>query len=57
MKTFKVWQVLVSIVCLALIALVLYGVNTDCPNTAGYVYCGEGKDWSLQKWSLQKSNE
>jgi hypothetical protein len=54
MKTIKLWQILVSILCIAFLVLVVYGIKTDCPNTSGYVYCGAGDGWSLQKWSQQK---
>jgi len=54
MKTVKLWQVFVAILCLAFIVLVVYGINTDCPKTVGYVYCGSDNGWSLQKWSQEK---
>lgn len=54
MKAFKVWQILVSVVCILFIMLFIYGLRTDCPNTAGYVFCGDSEDWSLQRWSQQK---
>lgn len=54
MKTLKLWQIFVSILCVVFIGLLIYGIKTDCPNTAGYVYCGTDEHWSLQKWSQQK---
>ncbi len=56
MKTFKIWQVFLAVIGILFVALVIYGFNTDCPNTAGYVFCGTSDDWSLQRWSQQKVN-
>ncbi|GGY71899.1 hypothetical protein GCM10011613_16000 [Cellvibrio zantedeschiae] len=57
MKTFKLWHLLVSIFCVLFIMLVVYGIKTDCPNTAGYVYCGDSDGWSLHHWGQQKVGE
>jgi len=56
MKAFKVWQIFLAILGILFIVLCIYGFNTDCPNTAGYVFCGDSDDWSLQRWSQQKVN-
>jgi hypothetical protein len=49
MKTLKIWHFLLSVVCILFIAMVIYGFNTDCPNTAGYVFCGNTNGGSLQR--------
>lgn len=41
MKTFKIRHVVLSIICILFVALCVYGLNTDCPNTVGYVFCGD----------------
>lgn len=40
---FLIWDILSFIVIIAIVAtigLAIYGMRTDCPNTEGYVYCG-----------------
>jgi len=44
MKLSKPVIVLISLVCLAAIALMVYGFRTDCPQTAGYVDCSVPKN-------------
>jgi hypothetical protein len=56
MKAFKLWQIFLGVIGILFIILCIYGLNTDCPNTAGYVFCGNSDDWSLQRWSQQKVN-
>lgn len=38
--TKKLLTIVSVVVVFAFIAFVTYGVLTDCPDTAGYVYCG-----------------
>lgn len=40
MKTFKLLNVISFVFILLLVLVCIYGFATDCPNTAGYVYCG-----------------
>jgi hypothetical protein len=39
MKVSRVLAVVAGLVCLALVAFVVYGLRTDCAHTAGYVDC------------------
>ena len=41
MKTFTVTKATAVVIVTLFILLCIYGLATDCPNTAGYVYCGE----------------
>ena len=41
MKSFSLTKALAGIFVALFILLLAYGLATDCPNTAGYVYCGE----------------
>ncbi len=40
MKTFKLLNVISFVFIVLLVLVCIYGFATDCPNTAGYVYCG-----------------
>ncbi len=44
MKLSKPLIVFVSLLCLAAIAFVVYGLRTDCAHTAGYVDCSPPSD-------------
>lgn len=35
----KIFTVIGSIILLAVACFIWYGIATDCPDTAGYVYC------------------
>lgn len=37
----KLFYKTVAITVLIFLALVAYGLKTDCPDTAGYVYCAK----------------
>lgn len=39
MTIYRMSGVVVGIVCLLLVATLLYGFYSDCPDTAGYVFC------------------
>ena len=43
MKISKPLAVLVSLICLAAVIFVVYGLRTDCAHTAGYVDCSAPK--------------
>ncbi len=49
MKTFKIWQVLAVLTLVILVMLGVYGLRNDCPNTAGYVFCGASDHGSLHR--------
>ncbi len=51
MKTLKVLNVISFIFVMLVVLICIYGFATDCPNTAGYVYCGSADEWSLQFWN------
>ncbi len=40
MKTFKLLNAISFVFVLLLLVVCIYGFATDCPDTAGYVYCG-----------------
>ena len=44
MKMSKPIGVAVSLICLVAVALLIYGIRTDCPQTAGYVDCSVSKN-------------
>lgn len=39
MKVSRALAIVAGLVCLALVAFVVYGLKTDCAHTAGYVDC------------------
>lgn len=39
MKLSKPIVVLITLICVATLAFVIYGLRTDCDHTAGYVDC------------------
>ncbi len=39
MKVSRTLAIVAGLVCLALVAFVVYGLKTDCAHTAGYVDC------------------
>lgn len=47
MKFFKNLNTTASIFVVLFILLCTYGVVTDCPDTAGYVYCSEPERWDI----------
>jgi len=51
MKALKVWHFFTLVACVLFVLLCIYGLSTDCPNTAGYIYCSGSDGWSLHPWS------
>lgn len=47
MKLFIAARIAASIFAVLFILLCIYGLATDCPNTAGYVYCGKQDRWEF----------
>jgi hypothetical protein len=47
MKFFKRFNTATVIFMALFILLCLYGLATDCPDTAGYVYCSAPERWEL----------
>jgi len=39
MSMYRLSAVVAGIICLLLVTVVVYGLYTDCPHTAGYVFC------------------
>lgn len=54
MRTFKFFHAILFVALILLIVLCIYGINTDCPNTEGYVFCGDSDTWSLNFWNHPK---
>jgi uncharacterized membrane protein YdjX (TVP38/TMEM64 family) len=57
MKTFSLFNFICSVFLVSVVTFFIYGFSTDCPNTAGYVYCGNPESWSFPNWFKQGSNE
>lgn len=48
MKFFNLVKTASSILLVLFVLLgIYYGLATDCPNTAGYVYCGKQDLWEF----------
>lgn len=41
-------RVILSVLALVFVAVVIYGLITDCPNTAGYFFCSESERRDLR---------
>lgn len=48
MKMTKGVKIVLSLVALLFIVFVVYGLKTDCPNTAGYFFCSDSERRDLQ---------
>jgi hypothetical protein len=46
MNISKPYGVAGVIVCMLILTVIGYGLYTDCPNTAGYVFCEQHKSTS-----------
>lgn len=47
MKFFNLVKTASSILLVLFVLLCIYGLATDCPNTAGYVYCSKQDRWEF----------
>jgi hypothetical protein len=57
MKKVNLLNFIFYISMLFIVALCLYGFATDCPNTAGYVNCGDPESWSFPNWFQKNRHE
>jgi hypothetical protein len=49
MSATKGVKIVLALLCILFFAFVIYGVVTDCPNTAGYFFCSESERRFLQQ--------
>jgi len=52
MKTSRSVNVVLSLLIILAVLFVVYGFKTDCPHTAGYVFCSDSDGWHL--WGSRK---
>lgn len=52
MKTSRSVNVVITVLIVLAVLLAIYGLRTDCPNTAGYVFCSDSDGWQL--WGSRK---
>ena len=45
-------SVVITLVVVLAVVFVVYGLKTDCPRTAGYVFCSDSEGWHL--WGTRK---
>lgn len=41
-------KIALAVLVLIFMMLVIYGIITDCPHTAGYFFCSESERWELR---------